>query len=70
MNTLAQKLVPAWPRIDFWLVVTIVTLAVLFILLILPIFSVFLVSFFDGKTGELTLGNYVQLFTRNYYIAG
>jgi iron(III) transport system permease protein len=70
MNTLAKKLVPAWPRIEFWSIITIVTLAVLFILLILPIFSVFLVSFFDGKTGELTLGNYVQLFTRNYYISG
>ncbi len=63
-------MIPAWPRIDFWAIVTLLTLAVLFILLILPIFSVFLVSFFDGETGELTLGNYVQLFTRNYYISG
>lgn len=70
MKTLVRKLVPAWPRIDFWLIVTIVTLAVLFILLILPIFSVFFVSFFDSKTGEFTLGNYIQVFTRNYYIAG
>jgi len=70
MRALSQKIIPAWPRIDFWAIVTLLTLAVLFILLILPIFSVFLVSFFDGETGELTLGNYVQLFTRNYYISG
>ncbi|HGG04408.1 MAG TPA: iron ABC transporter permease [Aliiroseovarius sp.] len=57
-------------RIDFWAVVTIITLFVLFVLLILPIFSVFMVSFFDGKTGELTLDNYIKLFTKNYYIAG
>ena len=70
MSTLTKKLIPAWPRIDFWSVMTVVTLAILFILLILPIFSVFFVSFFDGDTGELTLGNYVQIFTRNYYISG
>lgn len=57
-------------RLDFWSLVTIATLVILFTLLILPIFSVFLVSFFDGKTGELTLNNYIRLFTKNYYIAG
>ena len=34
MNTLAKKLAPAWPRVDFWFVVTVITLAILFILLI------------------------------------
>ncbi len=57
-------------RMDFWTLVTIATVVILFVLLILPIFSVFLVSFFDGKTGELTLDNYIRLFTKNYYISG
>ncbi len=57
-------------RMDFWTIVTVATVVILFVLLILPIFSVFLVSFFDGKTGELTLDNYIRLFTKNYYISG
>ncbi|MEP3277431.1 MAG: iron ABC transporter permease [Stappiaceae bacterium] len=57
-------------RPSFWSVVTVLVVLVLFTLLILPIFSVFVVSFFDGKTGEFTLNNYVQVFTRNYYLKG
>ncbi len=57
-------------RLDFWSVITILVLAVLLALLILPISSVFFVSFFDGKTGEFTLNNYVQVFTRSYYLSG
>ncbi len=56
--------------LDFWSVTTLVVIAVLAILLILPIASVFLVSFFDPETGRFTLENYVQVFTRNYYIKG
>ncbi len=57
-------------RPDFWTVVTWLCLLVLFVLLILPIFSVFFISFFDGETGDFTLNNYVQVFTRNYYLSG
>lgn len=56
--------------LNFWNLVTIAVIAVLGILLILPIASVFFVSFFDAKTGELTLNNYVEIFTRNYYLKG
>lgn len=55
---------------DFWTLVTIGVVAVLGIFLILPIASVFFVSFFDAKTGELSLNNYVEVFTRNYYLSG
>ncbi|MFV0335707.1 MAG: ABC transporter permease [Tropicimonas sp.] len=57
-------------ELNFWNLVTIAVVIVLGILLILPIASVFFVSFFDAKTGELTLNNYVEIFTRNYYLKG
>lgn len=53
---------------DFWTSMTWLTLIVLFVLLILPIFSVLSVSFIDPKTGQLSLANYVQIFTRQYYL--
>lgn len=70
MSVLVSNKFNSLRRLDFWTFVTIATVLILFVLLILPIFSVFLVSFFDGKTGELTLDNYIRLFTKNYYIAG
>ncbi len=59
-----------WRGLDFWTLTTAAIVVVLFVLLILPIASVFFVSFFDAKTGEFTLNNYVEVFTRNYYVAG
>jgi iron(III) transport system permease protein len=55
---------------NFWSMITIGCILMLAILLILPVSNVFIVSFFDGKTGEFTLNNYVQIFTRNYYLTG
>ena len=55
---------------NFWNITTAVIVAVLAVLLVLPIASVFFLSFFDAKTGELSLNNYVEVFTRNYYVAG
>jgi iron(III) transport system permease protein len=57
-------------RPDFWTGITILIIVVLAILLILPILSVAALSFVDDKTGEFTLGNFVQVFTRNYYLSG
>lgn len=57
-------------RLDFWSFATLAVIAILIILLIVPIFGVFIVSFFDAKTGELSLNNYIQVFTRNYYLKG
>lgn len=53
---------------DFWTLMTWLTLAVLGVLLILPILSVISVSFTDSKTGSFSLANYVQIFTRPYYL--
>lgn len=55
---------------DFWTVVTGVILVVLVVLLLFPIVRVLLLSFVDADTLEWTLGNYVEVFTRNYYLNG
>lgn len=57
-------------RFDFWTAMTLLVIAVLFVLLVLPIASVFFVSFLDEDTGAFTLANYVEVFTRNYYVKG
>ncbi|RYH07139.1 iron ABC transporter permease [Tropicimonas sp. IMCC6043] len=57
-------------RPDFWTVVTGVVLLVLAILLLIPILRVMLLSFVDADTGNWTLGNYVEVFTRNFYLRG
>jgi iron(III) transport system permease protein len=57
-------------RPDFWTGITIGIIAMLAILLILPILRVLLLSFVDADTGAFTLGNYVEVFTRNYYVNG
>jgi iron(III) transport system permease protein len=57
-------------RPDFWGAVTLGIIVVLAVLLILPILRVLLLSFVDADTGGFTLGNYVEVFTRNYYVNG
>jgi iron(III) transport system permease protein len=57
-------------RIDFWTGVTILIVTMLAVLLILPILRVLLLSFVDADTGAYTLANYVEVFTRNYYVNG
>ncbi|NDR55320.1 iron ABC transporter permease [Pseudoruegeria sp. M32A2M] len=57
-------------RLDFWTGVTGVVLAVLVLLLLIPIFRVMVLSFVDADTGNWTLGNYVEVFTRNFYLRG
>ena len=55
---------------DFWTVVTGVILVVLVVLLLFPIVRVLMLSFVDADTHKWTLGNYVEVFTRNYYLSG
>ncbi|EAR52752.1 hypothetical protein OG2516_00959 [Oceanicola granulosus HTCC2516] len=57
-------------RLDFWGGATLVIAVILAVLLILPILRVLLLSFVDADTGGFTLGNYVEVFTRNYYVNG
>jgi iron(III) transport system permease protein len=57
-------------RPDFWTLITILIVALLCILLILPILRVLTLGFFDPDTGRLTLGNFIEVFTRNYYLNG
>ena len=57
-------------RPDFWTWITISIVAVLCILLILPILRVLTLGFVDPDTGRLTLGNFIEVLTRNYYLNG
>lgn len=57
-------------RPDFWSGVTIAIIVMLAVLLLAPIARVLMLSFVDPKTGAFTFGNYIEVFTRNYYLAG
>lgn len=52
----------------FWTLITIGAIVMLGVLLVLPIFNVFLISFFDAKTGQIGIGNYVQVLTKRFYL--
>lgn len=67
MTTLMTTL---WRKPGFWTVITGVIIAVLIVLLILPILRVLSLSFVDADTLDWTLANYVEVFTRNYYLNG
>ncbi|WP_377511215.1 ABC transporter permease [Octadecabacter sp. R77987] len=57
-------------HMDFWTAITVLILAVLALLLILPILRVLMLGFVDADTGGFTFGNFVEVFTRNYYLNG
>ena len=57
-------------RLEFWTAITWLILVVLGFLLILPILRVLMLGFVDAETGGLTLRNFVEVFTRNYYLNG
>ena len=59
------------PRLSlpsFWTWIMVAACVMLAVLLFWPILSVFVISFEDGDTGQFTLENYVQIFTRRYYL--
>ncbi|MDG1117665.1 MAG: iron ABC transporter permease [Flavimaricola sp.] len=55
---------------DFWTRVTGLIVAVLALLLLFPILRVLMLGFVDADTGAFTFGNFVEVFTRNYYLNG
>lgn len=55
---------------DFWTGVTGLIVAVLALLLLFPILRVLMLGFVDADTGAFTIGNFVEVFTRNYYLNG
>lgn len=54
-------------RFDFWTLVTILGFVLVVILLFLPLFSIFKSSFIDKETGELSLSNYREFFSKRYF---
>ncbi|MDA9019961.1 iron ABC transporter permease [Flavimaricola sp.] len=55
---------------DFWTGVTGLIVTVLALLLLFPILRVLMLGFVDADTGAFTFGNFVEVFTRNYYLNG
>ncbi|ETJ29384.1 Binding-protein-dependent transport system inner membrane component, partial [human gut metagenome] len=54
-------------KLDFWNVVTIGIFLIFAVCLIYPLFSLFFSSLKDSNTGEFTLSNFVQFFTKKYH---
>ncbi|WP_045392927.1 iron ABC transporter permease [Falsirhodobacter sp. alg1] len=54
---------------SFWTWIMIAACVMLGVLLFWPILSVFIISFEDADTGRFTLENYIQIFTRRYYVS-
>ncbi|WP_394900109.1 ABC transporter permease [Clostridium butyricum] len=54
-------------KLDFWNVVTIGIFLIFAVCLIYPLFSLFFSSLKDSNTGDFTLSNFVQFFTKKYY---
>mgnify|MGYP003105905461 FL=1 len=54
-------------KFDFWNVVTIGIFLIFAVCLIYPLFSLFASSLKDSTTGEFTLSNFVQFFSKKYY---
>ena len=63
-------MIRAFRKPSFWTLITGLILFILVVLLLFPIFRVMMLSFIDADTLEWSLGNYVEVFTRNYYLNG
>lgn len=56
-------------KLDFWNIVTILIIIVFAIFLIYPLLSLFLDGFKDSKSSAWSLMNYIQFFSKKYYIS-
>ena len=56
-------------KLDFWNIVTILIIIVFAIFLIYPLLSLFLDGFKDSKSGAWSLMNYIQFFSKKYYVS-
>lgn len=54
-------------RMDIWGVITLVMIAVYALFLLYPMANLIQQSVIDGKTGEITLNNFVKFFSKSYY---
>lgn len=56
-------------KLDFWNIVTFLIIIVFAIFLIYPLLSLFLDGFKESKSGVWSLMNYIQFFSKKYYIS-
>ncbi len=54
-------------KFDFWTLVTIFGYLIVIVLLIYPLFNIFKASFISNETGNLSLSNYREFFSKIYY---
>jgi len=53
--------------LDFWSLITILGYFIVLLLLIYPLFNIFKSSFISNETGNLSLSNYREFFSKSYY---
>jgi len=55
-------------RADIWTFVTFIGFAIVVLFLIYPLFDIFRYSFVDKETGEFSFVNWLQFFSKKYYL--
>lgn len=55
-------------RADIWTLITLLGFAIVLVFLVYPLFDVFKYSFADKETGAPSFSNWVQFFSRAYYL--
>lgn len=55
-------------RADIWTLITLLGFAIVLVFLVYPLFDVFKYSFADKETGVPSFSNWVQFFSRTYYL--
>ncbi|MCX7786095.1 MAG: iron ABC transporter permease [Spirochaetes bacterium] len=54
--------------IDLWTLVTFAGFVIVVVFLIYPLLDIFRYSFIDKDSGEVSLGNWIQFFSKKYYL--
>ena len=55
-------------RADIWTLVTLLGFSIVVLFLIYPLFDIFHYSFVDKETGEFSFSNWIQFFSKKYYL--
>ncbi|NHN28931.1 ABC transporter permease [Paenibacillus agricola] len=55
-------------RFDIWMLITILIFIVYIVFLAFPLFTLLIKSFFDGTTGDFSLGYFEKFFSKQYYL--
>ena len=56
-------------RFDMWFWISIAIMGLYILFMLYPVINMSIQSFYDSKTGALTLANYIKFFSDNYYFS-